>query len=152
MKRPSKDQYYLAIAYAVSARSSCLRRHYGCVIVNNDEIIAAGYNGAPRGEEDCYERDECYKSAHPEPFDPGAAVHGSKYGSCVAVHAEQNAIISAPREKLIGATLYLVSRPGPLSEALDPDPDPRPCNICDRMIRNAGIARVITESGVIYEI
>ena len=50
MKRISKDQYYLNIAKAVSERSTCLRRHYGAVIVKNDEIIATGYNGAARGE------------------------------------------------------------------------------------------------------
>ena len=40
--RPGKDEYYLNIAHAVSERSTCLRRHYGVVIVNNDEIIATG--------------------------------------------------------------------------------------------------------------
>ena len=48
--RISKDQYYLSIAEAVAGRSTCLRRKYGAVIVNNDEIVATGYNGAPRGE------------------------------------------------------------------------------------------------------
>lgn len=48
--RISKDQYYLSIAEAVAGRSTCLRRRYGAVIVNNDEIVATGYNGAPRGE------------------------------------------------------------------------------------------------------
>lgn len=55
MKRISKDAYYLEIAHAVSQRSTCLKRRYGAVIVKNDEIIATGYNGAPRGEAN-YER------------------------------------------------------------------------------------------------
>lgn len=55
MKRISKDAYYLEIAQAVSQRSTCLKRRYGAVVVKNDEIIATGYNGAPRGETN-YER------------------------------------------------------------------------------------------------
>lgn len=53
MGRITKDQYYLGIAEAVLERSTCLRRKYGAVIVNNDEIISTGYNGAPRGETNC---------------------------------------------------------------------------------------------------
>ena len=48
--RVSKDKYYLSIAEAVAGRSTCLRRKYSAVIVNHDEIVATGYNGAPRGE------------------------------------------------------------------------------------------------------
>ena len=58
-ERPSKHQYYIGIAAAVSARSTCLRRHYGCVIVKNDEIIATGYNGNPRGMVDCVTTGVC---------------------------------------------------------------------------------------------
>ena len=54
--RMSKTDYYLGIAFAVSKRSTCLKRHYGAVIVNNDEIISTGYNGNPRGEENCCDR------------------------------------------------------------------------------------------------
>ena len=53
--------------------------------------------------------------------------------------AEQNAIISAPRRSMRGATLYLA--------CLDETIDPAPCNICDRMIKNAGITRVVTRAG-----
>lgn len=120
--RIDKDNYYLNIAKAVAARSTCLRRQYGAVIVADDEIIATGY---------CRE--------HSTPIDEHAARHGDQYGTCVAVHAEQNAIISAPRRSMRGATLYLA--------CLDETIDPAPCNICDRMIKNAGITRVVTRAG-----
>lgn len=55
-KRISKDEYYLNIAKAVSKRSTCLKRHYGAVIVNNDEIVATGYNGSAREEENCCDK------------------------------------------------------------------------------------------------
>lgn len=135
--RMDKDTYYLNIAKAVAMRSTCLRRQYGAVIVSGDEIIATGYNGAPRGEPNCCDVGECYRLKHSAPVDEGAAKHGDQYGTCVAVHAEQNAIISAARRDMQGATLYLV--------CLDPSVDPAPCNYCDRMIKNAGITRVVTK-------
>jgi len=133
--RISKDEYYLKIAEVVAARSTCLRHKYGAVIVNGDEIIATGYNGSPRGEVNCCDTGECYKCTHENPVDEKAAVHGSQYGSCVAVHAEQNALISASRQELKGATLYL---------ACSDDDNPRPCNYCDRMLRNAGVVKIVT--------
>lgn len=59
--RKDKINYYLDIAQAVTQRSTCLRRHYGCIIVKNDEIIATGYNGAPRGRKNCDELGYCYR-------------------------------------------------------------------------------------------
>lgn len=126
--RPNKDEYYLDIARAVAMRSTCLRRQYGAVIVNSDEIIATGYNGAPRGEMDCLEHGECWREQNNIP-------HGSMYEKCVSVHAEQNAIISASRSEMIGGTLYLAGFEN--GEEID---DPMPCVICARMIKNAGIA------------
>ena len=137
--RIDKDNYYLNIAEAVAQRSTCLRRQYGAVIVVGDEIIATGYNGAPRGEVNCCDTGKCYRCEHSQPIDCHAAQHGDQYGTCVAVHAEQNAIISAARRDMQGATLYLAC----LSEGVDPIP----CNICDRMIKNAGITRVVTRAG-----
>ena len=132
MKRPTKDEYYLAIAEAVMARSTCMRRKYGAVIVKDDEIIATGYNGAPRGEENCCEIGYCWREEHNVP-------HGERYEACLSVHAEQNAIISASRSEMLGATLYLASN----------SPNAEPCTICRRLIKNAGISRVVTREKVI---
>lgn len=138
--RIDRDSYYLNIAKAVAARSTCLRRQYGAVIVSGDEIIATGYNGSPRGEANCCDVGECYCEKHSAPVDERAAKHGGQYGACVAVHAEQNAIISAARRDMRGATLYLA--------CLDESVDPAPCNYCDRMIKNAGIIKVVTKGDV----
>ncbi len=134
--RIDKDTYYLNIAKAVAQRSTCLHRQYGAVIVNHDEIIATGYNGSPRGETNCCDVGVCYRDTHNVPLIPSTRVHGNKYGICVAVHAEHNALISAARRDTQGATLYVAS--------LDPSEKPVLCNICDRMIKNAGIVRVVT--------
>lgn len=50
MERRDKTNYYLDLAEMVAQRCTCLRRHYGAVIVKNDEVISTGYVGAPRGE------------------------------------------------------------------------------------------------------
>ena len=129
-KRISKSEYYLNIAKAVAQRSTCIRRQYGAVIVKNDEIIATGYNGSARGEENCCDIGTCWRERNNIP-------HGQQYEKCVAVHAEQNAIISAPRDKLIGSTIYIYGEEnGETIEA-------RPCEICHRMILNAGIENVV---------
>lgn len=136
--RPSKEQYYLDIARAVAKRSTCRRRQYGAVIVNNDEIISTGYNGAARGVSDCLEAGYCWRENEGIP-------HGERYEACVAVHAEQNAIISAARSEMIGSTLYLVG----FENGVELE-NPLPCIICGRMIQNAGIKKFINNKGVIY--
>lgn len=130
--RPTKDENYLAIAKAVSERSTCLRRAYGAVIVKNDEIVSTGYNGAPRGEENCCDLGYCEREAKKIP-------HGERYELCRSVHAEQNAIISASRKDIIGATLYLYGYDFIAGKTIDAEP----CCICARFIKNAGIARVV---------
>lgn len=134
-KRPDKDTYYLDIAAAISKRSTCLRRQYGTVIVNNDEVIATGYNGAPRGETNCNEAGICWREAHNIP-------HGEQYEKCVSVHAEMNAIISAARKEILGGTLFLYGYEG--KKVMQ---NPLPCTICRRLIKNAGINRVVNLSG-----
>jgi dCMP deaminase len=132
-KRPSKDEYYLNIAEAVLARSTCLRRKYGAVIVKDDEIIATGYNGSPRDEANCCDVGKCYREEQKIP-------HGERYEACVATHAEANAIISASRRDMIGATLYLAGQEANGS----PIANIAPCVMCQRLIKNAGIKRIVT--------
>lgn len=133
MTRISKDEYYIRIAEAVSQRSTCLRRHYGCVIVKDDEIIATGYNGSARGEANCCDAYEVCPR-HSQEHNTG------NYGDCPAVHAEQNAMLSANRAKMIGATMYLAGFEADGTAVKEC----KPCPICDRMIKNAGIVDVVT--------
>lgn len=128
----NKDDYYLAIAETVSKRSTCLRRAYGAVIVNNDEIVSTGYNGAPRGEPNCTDLGYCER-------DELGVPKGERYELCKAVHAEQNAIISASRKEMIGGTIYIVGTEVKSRGYANPEP----CTICRRMIVNAGIENVI---------
>jgi dCMP deaminase len=145
MMRISKDEYYLGIALAVSKRSTCLKRHYGCVIVKDDIIIATGYNGSVRGEENCCDRGTC-KRENAERY--------TGYESCDSVHAEQNALIATSRERLIGSTAYLAcetfGKDEKKSDLWDEeiigfyeDINPVPCGICERMLKNAGVIKVV---------
>lgn len=149
--RPSKDKYYLDIALAVSKRSTCLKRHYGAVIVNNDEIISTGYNGNPRGMFNCCQRLECQRMNKPH--------NSGDYSDCFSVHAEQNALLSAARRDMIGGTLYLVGeeygldveKSGRYQEDIfgfnEITEDVSPCPICMRMIQNSGIKKIVTRGG-----
>lgn len=127
--RPSRDEYYIQIAAAVSRRSTCLRRQYGAVIVNNDEIVSTGYNGSPRGGVNCCDTGICNRI--------GFSHNDGNYANCCSVHAEMNAVISASRAEMLGATLYLAGfEDGKVIKA-------EPCPICERMLENAGIERVV---------
>lgn len=136
-QRMSKDKYYLNIADAVLDRSTCLRRKYGAIIVKNDEILSTGYNGAPRGRRNCSDLGRCTRETLRIPS-------GERYELCRSVHAEANAIISASRRDMIGASIYLVGRDARTGELLH---DAMSCSMCKRQIINAGIDRVIIRTG-----
>lgn len=133
--RPTKDEYYLSIASVVASRSTCVRHKYGAIIVKDDNIVGTGYNGAPRGEKNCCDVGQCYSLLGIKPLKT-KNVH---YGNCVAVHAEVNAIIGVSRENLQGAVLYLTCL----------DKLAEPCNYCDRLLRNTGISKIVTNYEVI---
>ena len=114
MERISKDRYYLSIAEMAAQRSTCLRRHYGAIMMN------------------CCDCGYCEREAKCVP-------KGERYELCVAVHAEQNAIISASRREMDGGTIYIVG-----IDAKDGSyANPAPCLICRRLIVNAGITRCV---------
>ncbi len=133
MERVSKENYYLDIARTVAERSTCLRRKFGAIIVKNDVIVSTGYNGAPRGRKNCNDLNYCMR-------DKLGIPRGERYEMCRSVHAEQNAIISAPREQMLGATLYMVCI-SPEDASLVGGMNS--CMMCKRVIINAGITTVV---------
>ena len=135
-KRRDKINYYLDIAEVVLVRGTCLRRNYGAIIVKNDEIVSTGYAGAPRGVANCSDIGTCRRGQLNIP-------HGERYEICRSVHAEANAIISAARRDMLGATLYLVGCEADTGEYVK---DANSCSMCKRLIINAGIQNVIIRS------
>lgn len=133
MDRVSKHEYYLDIAETVSERSTCLRRRFGAIIVKNDVIISTGYNGAPRGRKNCCDLGVCYR-------DKLGIPRGERYELCRSVHSEANAIIAAPRDQMIGSTLYMCCTDPKTGEVVSGTNN---CMMCKRQILNAGIETVI---------
>ena len=112
--RPSKKQYFMAIAEVVATRSTCDRASVGAILVQGDHIIATGYNGAPSGLDHC--------------SDVG---HDIEDNHCVrVVHGEENAIIQA--------ALYGVSTKGATCFCTT-----RPCFNCTKLLYSAGIGTVV---------
>jgi len=136
MNRVSKINYYLDIAQTVSERCTCLRKHYGAIIVKNDNIVSTGYNGAPRGRANCSDLGVCYREKMNIP-------RGERYELCRAVHAEANAIIAASREQMLGATLYMVCVNPVNGELVSGTTS---CAMCKRLVINAGISQVIVRN------
>lgn len=133
MERIDKHNYYLDICQTILERGTCLRRNFGAIIVKNDEIIASGYSGAPRGRQNCSDLGYCRREEL-------KVERGTRYELCRSVHAEQNAIISSRRQDMIGSTMYLVGKEMNTGELVE---KAAPCLLCKRFIINAGISRVI---------
>lgn len=127
MERISWEDYFMEMAELTAKRSTCLRRHVGAVIVKDRHVIASGYNGAPRGIAHCDERGGCLREKLNVPS-------GQRHELCMALHAEQNAIIQAASlgQSVEGATIYVTHQP---------------CVICAKMIINAGIDKIVVKEG-----
>ena len=133
MERRDKHNYYLDISETVLERGTCLRRNYGSIIVKNDEIISTGYTGAHRGRKNCIDLNLCIRGKLNVP-------RGKQYELCRSVHSEANAIISASRRDMIGATLYLVGKDAKTGEYVE---NANSCSMCKRLIVNSGIKNII---------
>ena len=126
VERPSWDEYFIEIAKLVSTRSNCESRKVGAVITVDNQIVSTGYNGAPKGLHHCIDAGGCLRKLnHIE--------SGTHQEICRAVHAEQNAIISAAIKgvSIKGGTIYT---------------NTYPCSICTRMLINAEIKRIVYDS------
>jgi dCMP deaminase len=143
-ERPTWDHYFIEMAYAVSTRADCTRRHVGAVIVDEitHDVISTGYNGSAPGERGCLTNGACPRGLHyqalptqcgcgnPWPC-PTAVEPYSSYdtglGTCIAIHAEANAILRAGT-RARGAIIYSTGEP---------------CYSCMRLIKGAMIHRIV---------
>ena len=130
--RPVWDEYFLQIAVAVSARADCTRRQVGAVIVKDNRIVSTGYNGAPAGDPGCLSGACPRGQLSYEEVAPGSS-YDTGAGSCISLHAEQNAIIYGDYDKMRDAIMYITCDP---------------CDGCLRMIWGTGIIRIVTPNGV----
>jgi len=140
-ERISKTEYYLRIASMVAMRSTCLKVKFGAIIVDDDGVIlSTGYNGSARGSFNCDDLNYCLQEHL-----------GSRgfFDYCIAVHAEENAVINAARSgaKIKGATLYLAAAADSTPKQIERAYgwlNKGPCFRCRRILINAGIKEVVT--------
>ncbi len=135
-ERISKVDTYLNCAEVFAYRSTCIKRKYGAVIVKDDVVVSTGYNGAPRGFENCCDIGKC-------PRIERDMHQGDGYGICRAIHAEANALLNCSRTQTIGADLYLTGV-NPSDNSIH---KAKPCPLCARMIIQAGINKVYMRVG-----
>lgn len=135
-KRVSKIDTYLNCAEVFAYRSTCLKRKYGAVIVKDDVVISTGYNGAPRGFDNCCDLGTC-------PRMDRNMHQGEGYSICRAIHAEANALLNCSRQQTMGADLYLVG----INPADNSIHQAKPCPMCARSIIQAGINNVYLRVG-----
>jgi dCMP deaminase len=115
--RLSKDEYFLEMLKLVAARSTCIRRTVGAIIVSKDgHVLSTGYNGVVRGFTHCTDT-PC----------SGANDISGNTSNCQAVHAEQNALLQCL--DLNSAHILYCSCV--------------PCFSCAKMICNTNINRVV---------
>lgn len=123
--RPSWDSYFMALASLAAQRSNCMKRRVGCVVVRDKRVVSTGYNGTPRGMLNCGEGG-CGRCN---------AAQGSGHGlaTCLCIHAEENALLEAGRERVReGAVLYC---------------DTCPCLTCSIKIVQVGVSEVVYSQG-----
>jgi len=120
--RPTWDEYFMNIAKVVAMRSNCMKRKVAAIIVKDRRVISTGYNGTPRGAQNCNEGG-C-------PRCNSMAASGTALDECLCCHGEENAITQAAYHgtSLKGSTLYTTFAP---------------CLLCTKMIINSGIAEVV---------
>ena len=127
--RPDWDHYFMEIAETVKSRSSCMSPKKGALIVKDKQILSTGYNGTPRNVSHCT-AGSCERCS----LRHQGKIKSADYTSaiCICAHAEENAIVQAANTgaSTKGATIYTTFTP---------------CNMCARMIINAGIKEVIAK-------
>lgn len=124
--RPSWDAYFMALASLAAQRSNCMKRRVGCVLVGRERrVISTGYNGTPRGLRNCAE------GGCPRCNDGSGS--GVGLATCLCIHAEENALLEAGRERIReGSVLYC---------------DTCPCLTCSIKICQVGISEVVYAHG-----
>ena len=115
----------MTLASLAARRSNCMKRRVGCVLVHSNRVISTGYNGTPRHLKNCSEGG-CLRCNSGE----GS---GMGLGTCLCLHAEENALLEAGRERIReGSILYC---------------DTCPCLTCGVKIVQVGIAEVVYSFG-----
>lgn len=96
------------------------RQYYSMILAENGRVVGTGYNGGPSGMPHCNEGGCPRLQANSQ--------SGSSYDNCIAIHAEENALLWSDPAMRAGGTLYVN---GP------------PCFGCAKKIANSGVKRLV---------
>ncbi|RUT36464.1 CMP deaminase [Paenibacillus zeisoli] len=128
-KRKDWDTYFMDIAYMVSTRSRCSRRHVGSVLVQGKKLLGTAYNGAPSGVPDCSEAGCMIAEEYELVTENGQEERMIKKQRCVrTIHAEQNLLLFTDRIDREGSSVYVTDEP---------------CWTCANMLANSGITLIV---------
>lgn len=131
-ERKDWDTYFMDIAYMVSTRSRCPRRHVGAVLVQGKKLLGTAYNGAPMGVADCSEAG-CMIVEELEVAIVGEEEQMIKKQRCIrTIHAEQNLLLFTDRIDREGSTVYVTDQP---------------CWTCANMLANSGVKEIVYHRG-----
>ncbi|OMC69056.1 CMP deaminase [Paenibacillus sp. FSL H7-0326] len=126
--RKDWDTYFMDIAYMVSTRSRCPRRHVGAVLVQGKKLLGTAYNGAPMGVPDCSEAGCMISEAYELTIQDGKEVMVKKQRCVRTIHAEQNLLLFTDRADREGSSVYVTDEP---------------CWTCANMLANSGITEIV---------
>lgn len=120
--RPTWDAYFMRLADLAALRSNCMKRRVGCVVVRDNRVVATGYNGTPRHLKNCNEGgcSRCNKGQG----------SGASLSTCLCLHAEENALLEAGRDRIDGENPILYC-------------NTCPCLTCSIKIVQCGIKQVV---------
>jgi dCMP deaminase len=126
--RKDWDTYFMDIAYMVSTRSRCPRRHVGSLLVQGKKLLGTAYNGAPMGVADCSE-EGCMIVEEVEVQRNGEREEMIRKQRCIrTIHAEQNLLLFTDRIDREGSTVYVTDQP---------------CWTCANMLANSGVKEIV---------
>ncbi|KAJ3132452.1 Deoxycytidine monophosphate (dCMP) deaminase [Physocladia obscura] len=129
--RPSWDLYFMHLCELAAMRSNCMKRRVGCVVAKNRRVIATGYNGTPMGLKNCNEGG-CKRC------NDAIATQGTSLEMCICLHAEENALLEAGRERISGNGNGESRKGGAILYC-----NTCPCLQCTRKIIQVGISEVV---------
>jgi dCMP deaminase len=116
--RPSKQMTFVRLAENIAEQSTCRRRHVGCFLVDvNHHVLAVGYNGVAKGMKHCLD----------VPCAGSECKSGEGLDLCLAIHAEQNALIRCKDPNIIHTCYTNVA----------------PCMHCLKMLLNTSCYRIV---------
>ena len=133
------DTFFIEVAQAAARQSTCLRRKFGCVIIDpvTQHIISTGFNGSPCGEEHCTDIEYCMREELNIP-------RGERYELCRSTHDCMNALLQAGKQAY-NCTIYAC---GFDAKTMIPITMPKPCFLCTKMAINSGIANYFVWTGL----